>query len=89
MTDIKNNQEVELHIREFIAKNILYSADGFGYADDASLLGESIIDSLGVVELVEFVQTRFGIKVDPHEVVPDNFDSVARLSAYVRRKSCN
>ena len=47
---------------------------------------EGIIDSLGVVELVEFVQSRFGVRVDQQEVVPDNFDSVSRLAAYVRRK---
>jgi acyl carrier protein len=50
------------------------------------LLREGIIDSLGVVELVEFVQTTFGIKVEQQEVRPDNFDSVEKLAAFVRRK---
>jgi acyl carrier protein len=82
-----NPQTLEPAIREFIAKSLLYSADGFAYGDDASLLREGIIDSLGVVELVEFVQNHFQIKVDQQEVVPDNFDSVASLAAFVRRKS--
>ena len=80
MTNTKNNLEIEPQIREFIAKNLLYSDTGFAYADNTSLLREGIIDSLGVVELVEFVQTRFGVKVDQQEVVPDNFDSVASLA---------
>ena len=47
------NQEIEAPIRNFIATNLLYSKDGFTYPDDASLLREGIIDSLGVVELDE------------------------------------
>ena len=80
------NPEIEPAIRDFIATRLLYSNDGFKYADDAPLLQEGIIDSLGVVELVEFVQTRFGVKVEQREVRPDNFDSVVKLAAFVRSK---
>ncbi len=89
MTNPVQIEQFEPQIRDFIAKNLLYSSEGFTYADDASLLREGIIDSLGVVELVEFVQSRFGVKVDQQEVVPDNFDSVSRLAAYIRRKLPN
>jgi acyl carrier protein len=81
------NQEIEAPIRNFIASNLLYSKDGFNYPDDASLLREGIIDSLGVVELVEFLQSRFNVKVEQQEVRPDNFDSVAKMAAFVRRKT--
>ncbi|HWX18580.1 MAG TPA: acyl carrier protein [Candidatus Binatia bacterium] len=86
MTDKAENQQIEPAIREFIATRLLYSSDGFSYADDAPLLREGIIDSLGVVELVEFVQGQFGVKVEQQEVRPDNFDSVSKLAAFVRRK---
>jgi len=86
MTEKAENHQIELAIRDFIATRLLYSNDGFTYADDAPLLREGIIDSLGVVELVEFVQAQFGVKVEQQEVRPDNFDSVAKLAAFVRRK---
>jgi acyl carrier protein len=86
MTDTSNNAQIEPAIREFIASNLLYSKEGFTYADDASLLREGIIDSLGVVELVTFLQSRFGLKVEQSEVRPENFDSVAKLAAFVRSK---
>ncbi len=86
MTNQADLQLLEPQIRDFIAKNLIYSADGFSYSDDASLLREGIIDSLGVVELVEFVQKTYGFKVEQQEVTPDNFDSVTKLTAYVRRK---
>jgi acyl carrier protein len=82
-TDIQN---IEHPIRAFIASNLLFSSDGFPYSDDASFLREGIIDSLGVVELVAFVQKQFGVTVAQSEVIPDNFDSVAKLAAFVRRK---
>lgn len=86
MNNQAENQQVEQPIREFIAANIIYSQEGFHYADDASLLQEGVIDSLGVVELVTFVQKQFNVKVEQQEVTPDNFDSVMKLSAFVRRK---
>jgi len=86
MTTTTPAKDIEPQIRNFITQNLLYSTEGFSYTDEASLLRKGIIDSLGVVELVEFVQKQFGIQVNQQEVVPDNFDSVARLSAYVRQK---
>lgn len=81
-----NDQHIETAIRAFIASNLLYSEDGFSFSDDASLLRERIIDSLGVVELAAFLGQRFGVRVEQAEVRPENFDSVARLAALVRRK---
>jgi acyl carrier protein len=77
---------IESEIRDYIAANLLFSPDGFHYPDDASFLREGIIDSIGVMELVTFVQSTFKIKVDQAEVTPENFDSVTRLAAFVRRK---
>jgi acyl carrier protein len=86
MTDNPTTIEIEAPIRSFIARNLLYSSEGFTHSDEVSLLREGIIDSLGVVELVEFLQSQFEIKVEQQEVRPDNFDSVANMAAYVRRK---
>jgi acyl carrier protein len=86
MTEKIMNHEIEKPIRDFIASRLLYSKEGFTYPDDTSLLREGIIDSLGVVELVEFLQGHFTLNIEQQEVRPDNFDSVAKMAAYVRRK---
>jgi acyl carrier protein len=86
MTATSNATDTEEAIRQFIATNLLYSTEGFPHSDGVSLLREGIIDSLGVVELVEFLQGQFGIKVEQQDVRPENFDSVANMAAYVRRK---
>lgn len=86
MNDQSDSLQIEEHIRDFVARNLLYSEDGFTYADDASFLQEGIIDSLGVLELVAFTEKTFGVKVDQKEVTPAHFDSVTRLAAFIREK---
>ena len=51
-----------------------------------SFLQEGIVDSVGVMDLVSFVEDNFNVEVDDQEIVPDNFDSVNKLAQYVRGK---
>ena len=70
-------------IRDYLSRNFLFSDQGFQYGDDASFMNEGIIDSLGIGELVSFVEKQFGISVADHELLPDNFDSVNKLSSFI------
>jgi acyl carrier protein len=71
--------------RSFIATNF-YVADPAALADDESLLDAGIIDSTGVLDLIGFIEQEFGITVADEELVPENLDSIARLTAFVERK---
>ncbi len=73
-------------IRERLQAFIRDSFFADGFADDDSFLRCGIIDSLGVMQLVEFIEAEFGIEVSDPELVPENFDSLARVAAYVERK---
>jgi acyl carrier protein len=73
-------------IRTYLAQNILFSGNTYPYPDEASFLDEGIVDSMNVLEIVGFVEKRFGIKVNDQEIVPDNFDSVSKLAAFVAKK---
>lgn len=74
-------------IRRFIANNLMYSSNGFQLDDDVSFLEEGVVDSLGVMELVVFVEEQFGVQVADEEVTPEYFDSVNRLAHYIELKS--
>ena len=78
--------DINAQIRDYIAKNILFSDNGFQYKDDDSFLAEGIVDSTGIMELVSFVDSELGVKVDPSELTPENFDSVNKIAAFVRKK---
>src|SRR5437870_172967 len=77
---------IEDKIREFIIKN-LYYAEGATLGNDASFLAEGVIDSMGAMELVAFVESEFKLKVEMSEVVVKNFDSISKMADFVRRKS--
>lgn len=72
-------------LREFVTTNF-YVPAGTPLDDTTSFLEHGILDSTGVLELVAFVENRFGIAVDEDELVPSNFDSVAALAAFVAKK---
>jgi acyl carrier protein len=78
--------QIEPQIRQYLAENFLFSNNGYELEDEASFLEEGIVDSTGVLELAMFVEETFGITVQDEEIVPQNFDSVSQLAAYVRRK---
>ena len=73
-------------VRTHIAQTILFS-ENYRHSDDASFLEEGIIDSMNVMELIMFVEEKFGLEVADEEIVPDNFDSVSKIAAYIRRKT--
>jgi acyl carrier protein len=75
-------------IRKFITTNF-YVADPAKLADDASFLDQGIIDSTGVLEVVTFLEDKFGIVVGDNEMLPENLDSVRNLAAFVERKRSN
>jgi acyl carrier protein len=54
--------------------------------DDTSLLNSGVIDSGGVFELVEFVETQFKIKVADDEIVPEHFESIDSIAKLVESK---
>lgn len=79
------SEDVE-KIRGFIFDNFLFDASDDALANDTSFLEQGIIDSTGVLELVEWLEETFGMKVDDTELVPDNLDSVNKLASFISRK---
>lgn len=79
--------QIEEAVRNFIAESILFSHNGYPFADDASFMEEGVVDSMNVLELVMFVEENYKITVEDHEVVPDNFDSISKLAGYIRTKA--
>ncbi len=69
-------------IRSFISE--VFFVDDF--SDDQSFLRTGIVDSMGMSQLVVFLEQEFGIEVHDDELVPENLDSVTRAAAFVGRK---
>jgi acyl carrier protein len=86
--EVTHNMEaltVSEQVRHFILQNYLLGKD-FRLEDDQSFLDHGIIDSVGVLEFVAFLQERYGVKVEDEELLPENLDSINAVSAYLKRK---
>ena len=80
------HQDISGALRRFIADNFMLQEDLPSFSDDASFLENGIIDSTGVLELVCFLESTFGIEVADEEMLPQNLDSIRAVAAYVTRK---
>jgi len=72
-------------IRDFIVENFLFGDSG-GLKDDSSFVKEGIVDSTGILQLVAFIQERYMIAVEDEELIPENLDSVSRVTAFIEGK---
>ncbi|HPA16086.1 MAG TPA: acyl carrier protein [Desulfobacterales bacterium] len=79
MSDMKNK------VKEFIIENFLFG-NANGLRDDTSFLEEGIIDSTGILELINFLEENFSITVKDEELIPENLDSINNVNAYLARK---
>ena len=76
--------DVERDVREFISEN--YILDRQVLAADASLTNHGVLDSMGVLELIMFIEERFSVKVPDEDTLPENLDSVERIVRYVQQR---
>jgi acyl carrier protein len=74
---------LEREVRSFIENNFPLGGDMAALRSDESLLDAGILDSTAVLELVDFIEGRFGIRVSDDDLLPENFDSIAGLVRYV------
>jgi acyl carrier protein len=78
---IDNNHK----IKAFVVENFLFG-DDTGLDDYTSFVEKGIVDSTGILELVEYISTEFQITIDDTELLPENFDSIDKIAAFIGRK---
>lgn len=82
MTELPTSDSAAERIQRFIADDLLLGQDA-DFDHDDELLEEGIIDSLGLLEVVTFIETEFDVTVDDADVTLDAFGSVSRMADYV------
>lgn len=71
-------------LKHYIATEIMY-ADDDALSEDEPLLGSGIIDSLGIMRLVSYIEEEFGVEVPEDQLVPEHFRTVTALAQFVDR----
>jgi acyl carrier protein len=76
-------QAIESDVRRFITENFPLSSGGFELPATASLLEAGVIDSVGVLELIEHLESSYDFQIPDADVLPENLDSIDAIARYV------
>ena len=79
--------EITASVTSFIKQNFLFWSDEVVLGYDSSLMEGGIVDSTSILELVSFLESQFGIKIEDHEFIPENLDTLQNITEYVLRKT--
>ena len=77
--------KIQNEIQNYIVENILFG-DGQKLETDTSFQEGGILDSIGFLELITFVEGKFDIKIADEEVIPENLDTLRKISDFVKKK---
>jgi acyl carrier protein len=78
-----HEQVVIAKVREFIAQNFLHAHPGVELTDDYRLLERRLLDSMAIMEVIEYIEDEFGIVVDERDIVEANLETLRAIGAYV------
>jgi acyl carrier protein len=78
--------DIKAQLTQFIVDNFML-ARSVDVAATPSFLEAGIIDSTGVLELVQFIEDTFSLSVADEEMLPDNLDSLANLARFIQKKT--
>ena len=81
-----DDPRVKAQLTDFVLNNYLFGDTTRIPGEDDGLVEEGIIDSTGVLELIEFLEAQFDITVSEEETVPENLATLAKLTRYVTAK---
>jgi acyl carrier protein len=73
-------------VKDYVVENFLFGDDS-RIGPDTEFLGNGILDSTGMLELVGFLEEKFGIRIEDNELVPDNTNSLEKISLYISKKT--
>ncbi|MFN8519729.1 MAG: acyl carrier protein [Chloroflexota bacterium] len=76
---------VQDQVREYVLETF-FVADAGELSDDLSLIDSGIVDSTGMLDIILFLEERFGIHVADQETTPSNLETIGRIAGYVGRK---
>ena len=76
--------DIRLEIHNYLVTELASERDSF--TPEENLLAQGIIDSMGILSLVSFMETRFGIKTSDDDMVPENFETLEALRRFVEKK---
>lgn len=73
-------------LKKYIRSSFPFQKGIENIGDDDALLETGIIDSMGILQFVDYLEAQYSIEIDDEEIVPDNFETIASVASLVNRK---
>lgn len=82
-----NQTDIKSTLKTFIIESFMLGAESTAFLDEDSFMEKGIIDSTGILELLQFIEETFAIKVEDDEVLPENLDTIVNLERFIKKKA--
>ena len=81
-----SSQQVKDTVMNFIRENFIMGRSDVVLDEKVSLIDSGVMDSTGVLELVEFLESQYSIKIDDEELVPENLETIENIINFLMTK---
>lgn len=81
-----DTNNIQKELKKYIKASFLHG-DGKSLVDDDSLFASGIIDSLGILRLVSFLEQKFNIEITDEEMIPENFETINKMRDFIGQKT--
>ena len=82
-----NYSDVLARTRAYLQENFLYMRRDFVLEDSTPLLDTGVLDSMGVMELIQFIEETFPVQVQDEDVTEQNLGSLHAIATYVQSRA--
>ena len=83
---MSSDRSVKEAVMNFIRENFIMGRSDVVLDEKVSLIDSGVMDSTGVLELVEFLETQFSIKIEDEELVPENLETIDNIMKFLGTK---
>lgn len=73
-------------IEKFIIEELIVGSKKSSLDPNESLISTGVLDSLALLQLIEFLQEEFGAKIEDEELLAENFQSINAIMAFLKKK---
>ena len=81
-----NEAQIVSETRHYITENFLYARPNYVVSEEEHLMERGVVDSMGMVELITFLQDQFGVEPADDEITEENFATLRRIATFVMKR---
>ena len=83
---MSSEASIESKVREFVVCNFLFGDNTKQFSNTDSFIRTGILNSTGILELIEYIEENYSIKVCEEEAIPENLDTLLNVARFIDRK---